>query len=69
LNLLLDPNQYTTAIAEMRQRPQTFQQASAMMKVSQPLGSLPLIVLTAGQASAPGEIIKAVHDTLEKIRK
>jgi pimeloyl-ACP methyl ester carboxylesterase len=116
LNLLLDPNQYATAVAEMRQLPQTFRQASELMEGSQPLGSLPLIVLAAGQASAPGstpfneqliavsesqiqsqwelarqssqgelrvisesghsvhldapeEIIKAIHDTLEKIRK
>jgi pimeloyl-ACP methyl ester carboxylesterase len=54
LNLLLDPNQYATAIAEMQQLPQTFQQTSQMMKGDQPFGNLPLIVLTAGQMSAPG---------------
>jgi pimeloyl-ACP methyl ester carboxylesterase len=116
LNLLLDPNQYATAIAEMRQLPQTFWQTSELMEGNQPLGDLPLIVLTAGQTSAPDstpfneqliavpesqiqsqwelarqssqgelrvisesghsvhldspqEIIKAVHDILEKMRK
>ena len=54
LNLLLDPNQYTTAIAEMQQLPYTFQQTSQMMNGDQPFGDLPLIVLTAGLTSAPG---------------
>jgi len=54
LNLLLDPNQYTTAISEMTQLPQTFQQTSQLLKGNQPFGDLPLIVITAGQTSAPG---------------
>lgn len=54
LNLLLDPNQYATAISEMEQLPQTFQQTSQKMTGEHPLGDLPLIVLTAGQTSAPG---------------
>jgi pimeloyl-ACP methyl ester carboxylesterase len=54
LNLLLDPNQYATAIAEMEQLPQTFEQTSVLMIGEQPLGDLPLLVLTAGQTAAPG---------------
>ncbi|MCK6584341.1 MAG: hypothetical protein L6Q49_14690, partial [Anaerolineales bacterium] len=54
LNLLLDPNQYATAIAEMQQLPQTFEQTSGMLTSEHPFGDLPLIVLTAGQTSAPG---------------
>jgi pimeloyl-ACP methyl ester carboxylesterase len=54
LNLLLDPNQYTTAISEMEQLPQTFRQASQLLAGDRPFGDLPLIVLTAGQMSAPG---------------
>lgn len=54
LNLLLDPNQYATAISEMQQLPQTFQQTSQMMNGEHSLGDLPLIVLTAGQTSVPG---------------
>jgi pimeloyl-ACP methyl ester carboxylesterase len=54
LNLLLDPSQYTTAIAEMTQLPQTFQQTSELLNGNQPFGDLPLIVMTAGQTSAPG---------------
>jgi pimeloyl-ACP methyl ester carboxylesterase len=54
LNLLLDPNQYATAIAEMEQLPQTFEQTSALLIGEQPLGDLPLLVLTAGQTAAPG---------------
>lgn len=54
LNLLLDPNQYVTAIAEMQALPQTFQQTSELIVGEHPFGNLPLIVLTAGQTSAPG---------------
>jgi pimeloyl-ACP methyl ester carboxylesterase len=54
LNLLLDPNQYATAIAEMQQLPQTFEQMSQLLKGNQPFGDLPLIVLTAGLTTAPG---------------
>ncbi len=54
LNLLLDPNQYATAVFEMQQLPQTFQETSQLLAGSQPFGDLSLIVLTAGQASAPG---------------
>ncbi len=53
LNLLLDPNQYVTAIAEMEQLPQTFQQISELLPGEYPFGDLPLIVLTAGLTSAP----------------
>jgi pimeloyl-ACP methyl ester carboxylesterase len=54
LNLLLDPKQYTTAISEMVSLPQTFQQTSQLLTGDRPFGDLPLIVLTAGQTSAPG---------------
>lgn len=54
LNLLLDPNQYVTAIAEMQALPQTFQQTSELIVGEHPFGNLPLIVLTAGKTSAPG---------------
>lgn len=54
LNLLLDPNQYATAIAEMEQLPATFGQTSELLQGGQPFGDLPLIVLTAGLTSAPG---------------
>ncbi len=54
LNLLLDPNQYTTAISEMEQLPQTFSEASKLLAGDRPFGDLPLIVLTASQMSAPG---------------
>ncbi|NTU55284.1 MAG: alpha/beta hydrolase [Anaerolineales bacterium] len=54
LNLLLDPNQYVTAIAEMQELPQTFEQTSLLLKGNPPFGDLPLIVITAGQTSAPG---------------
>lgn len=54
LNLLLDPNQYATAIAEMQGLPQTFQQTSELLIGDHPFGDLPLMVLTAGQTSAPG---------------
>lgn len=54
LNLLLDPNQYVTATAEMKQLPATFEQTSELLIGDHPFGDLPLIVLTAGQTSAPG---------------
>ena len=54
LNLLLDPNQYSTAISEMAQIPQTFRQTGQKQSGHQPFGDLPLIVLTAGQTPAPG---------------
>jgi pimeloyl-ACP methyl ester carboxylesterase len=54
LNLLLDSNQYVTAIAEMQQLPQTFQQTNELLVDEYPFGDLPLIVLTAGLTSAPG---------------
>lgn len=55
LNLLLDPAQYTTAIAEMQALPQTFEQANQSLPAGKhPLGDIPLIVLTAGQMAAPG---------------
>ncbi|MCK6583365.1 MAG: alpha/beta hydrolase [Anaerolineales bacterium] len=54
LNLLLDPNQYVTAIAEMQALPQTFERTSELTIGEHPFGNLPLIVLTAGKTSAPG---------------
>ena len=55
LNLLLDSNQYVTAMAELNVIAQTFDQANAMLLSGpQPFGDLPLIVLTAGQTAAPG---------------
>lgn len=54
LNLLLDPHQYVTAIAEMQNLPQTFEQTGQLLKGNPPFGDLPLIVITAGQTSAPG---------------
>lgn len=54
LNLLLDPHQYATAIAEMQNLPQTFEQTSQLLKGNQPFGDLPLIVITAGQTFALG---------------
>lgn len=54
LNLLRDPIQDVTAIAELQALPQTFEQTSRMRVSERPLGSLPLIVLTAGQTTAPG---------------
>lgn len=54
LNLLLDPQQYTAAISEMENLPRTFEQTSQSLHGRQPLGDLPLIVLTAGQTSASG---------------
>jgi pimeloyl-ACP methyl ester carboxylesterase len=54
LNLLLDPAQYSTAIAEMEQLPQTFAEASRMLAAEKPLGDLPLIVITAGQTDTAG---------------
>jgi pimeloyl-ACP methyl ester carboxylesterase len=54
LNLLLDPSQYATAIAEMQQLPKTFRETSQLLEGSQPFGNLPLIVLAAGQTLAPG---------------
>ncbi len=54
LNLLLDPNQYATAIAEMQALPQTFERTSELTIGEHPFGNLPLIVLTAGKTSAPG---------------
>jgi len=54
LELLLDPAQYRTAAAEMRQLPQTFAQTEELLVGERPLGDLPLIVLTAGQQPAPG---------------
>jgi pimeloyl-ACP methyl ester carboxylesterase len=54
LNLLLDPQQYTTAISEMENLPRTFEQTSQLLAREKPLGDLPLIILTAGQTSASG---------------
>lgn len=54
LNLLLDPRQQATAIAEMAQLPASLRQAGEAMAGAQPLGDMPLIVLTAGQQMAPG---------------
>jgi len=54
LNLLLDPVQYTTAISEMVNLPQTFSETSSLLTGDQPFGNLPLVVLTAGQTSAAG---------------
>jgi len=54
LNLLLDPQQYTTAIAEMAQLPETLRQTGEAMSGARPLDDRPLIVLTAGQRMAPG---------------
>jgi pimeloyl-ACP methyl ester carboxylesterase len=54
LNLLLDPNQYATAIAEMQALLQTFEQVSKLMIGEHPFGDLLLVVLTAGLTSAPG---------------
>jgi pimeloyl-ACP methyl ester carboxylesterase len=68
LNLLLDPNQYATAIAEMQQLPATFEQTSELLIGDQPFDDLPLIVLTAGLTSTPGstpfnEQYVPVHDS------
>lgn len=49
LNLLLDSQQYTTAIDEMTHLPDSLRQMG-----DRPLGDRPLIVLTAGQQMAPG---------------
>lgn len=58
VNLLLDPKHYRTAMDEMGQLPQTFRQTSDALASKpldrQPLGDLPLIVLTAGQMAAAG---------------
>lgn len=54
LNLLLDPNQYKTASAEMKVLPQTFEQTSTLLVGPKPFGNLPILVLTAGQTLAPG---------------
>ena len=55
LNLLLSPDQYTTAIAEMEALPETFRQAEQSLPPGEhPFGDLPLIVLTAGQMAGPG---------------
>ena len=54
LQLLLDPQQYTTGIDEMAQLPQTLRQARDALAGQPSLGDLPLIVLTAGQQMAPG---------------
>jgi pimeloyl-ACP methyl ester carboxylesterase len=54
LQMLLDPVQYRTSIAEMQSLPDTFQQTAALLEGEKPLGDLPIIVLTAGQTAAPG---------------
>ncbi len=54
LNLLLDPQQQTTAIAEMTALPATLRQTGDTLAGFAPLGDRPLIVLTAGQQMAPG---------------
>lgn len=54
LNLLLDPQQYKTAIAEMENLPRAFEQTDQLLVGELPLGDLPLIVLTAGQTTALG---------------
>ena len=54
LEMLLNPQQYATAISEMEQLPKTFEQASQMETAAQPLPNWPLIVLTAGKTDALG---------------
>lgn len=54
LEMVLDPQQHTTAIAEMEQLPNTLRQAGEAVAGERPLGDRPLIVLTAGQRPAPG---------------
>ena len=54
LEMLLDPQQYSTAVSEMEQIPKTFEQASQLESTVQPLPDWPLIVLTAGKTDAPG---------------
>jgi pimeloyl-ACP methyl ester carboxylesterase len=54
LNLLLDQQQYATAIAEMTQLGETLRQTGKAMNGAHPLANRPLIVLTAGQRMAPG---------------
>jgi len=54
LNLLLDPQQHATAIAEMTALPATLRQTGEALTGPTPLGARPLIVLTAGQQMAPG---------------
>jgi pimeloyl-ACP methyl ester carboxylesterase len=54
LNLLLDPQQYETAIDEMAQLSASLRQVGEAMSGDHPLDGLPLIVLTAGQRMAPG---------------
>ena len=54
LEMLLDPQQYATAVSEMEQIPKTFEQANRLETAVQPLPDWPLIVLTAGKTDAPG---------------
>ena len=54
LNLLLDPQQYRTAIAEMTALPDTFLQTNQALIARPVLAKLPLIVLTAGKIAGPG---------------
>lgn len=54
LEMLLDPQQYTTAISEMEQLPKTFEQASQLQTAGMSLPDWPLIVLTAGKTPVPG---------------
>jgi hypothetical protein len=54
LKILLDPQQYTTAISEMEQLPKTFEQASQLQTDDKSLPDWPLIVLTAGKTPVPG---------------
>ncbi len=54
LQMLLDPQLYQTAIAEIEQVPETLRQARAALPGDTTLGDLPLIGLTAGKMAAPG---------------
>jgi pimeloyl-ACP methyl ester carboxylesterase len=54
LEMLLNPQQYATAVSEMEEIPQTFEQAYQLETAVQPLPDWPLIVLTAGKTDVPG---------------
>ena len=54
LELVLDPRQHATALAEEEQLFETIRQAGEATGGERPFGDRPLIVLTAGQRSASG---------------
>ena len=55
LQAILDPQHYSTGIAEIEHLDVTLQQAGNAMAGEQPLGDRPLIVLTAGRRAVPGD--------------